>query len=103
MADAFILQFTPIQQDYLRASRALLLKSPRIRVALVGMVLFELGLICAMVGNDFVRGPLPWMLTLVIPILLVGLSVGIPYRVSLNIRGNDRLLAPVIWELSDDA
>ncbi len=104
MADTLTFQFTPAPKDYVRASRTVLLKSPGMRVNLVGMGLFELCLICATFNNDFVaRVPFSWAFTLIIPGIILLLFVVIPFTAGQNVRKNDRLLVEVTWELSDDA
>ncbi len=99
MADNITVQFTPTPRDYVTTYRALQFRSLFSRIVYVGMGLLELCLIASLFIPGF--DPRFWPMAVAIPIFITLAVVWPAYSVGQRAKGNERMLAPITWELSD--
>ncbi len=101
MAEPITLHFTPIEQDYMRAARALSMKRGSLWISVGMMALLEGCLLATLLTSGEPASLGSWLFLLFPPLMLVGLFYGLPYWSTRGVKGNERSLAETSWELSD--
>ncbi len=102
MAEPIALRFTPTEQDYVRAARALSMKRGSLWISVGMMVLLEGCLLATLLTSS---GPVPlesWLFLLFPPLMLGALFFGLPYWSARHTKGNERALAETTWDMTDD-
>ncbi len=102
MAEPIALRFTPTEQDYVRAARALSMKRGSLWISVGMMVLLEGCLLSTLLTSS---EPVPagsWLFLLFPPLMLVALFFGLPFWSTRHIKGNEHALAETTWDLADD-
>jgi hypothetical protein len=102
VAEPMTLHFTPTEQDYLRAARALSLKRGSLWVSVGMMALLEGCLFFTVLTSAQPAPLLSWLFLLFPPLVLAALFYGVPYWSLRHVKGNERMLAETTWDLNDE-
>jgi hypothetical protein len=102
VTEPITLRFTPTEQDYQQAARALGLKRGSLWISLGMMVLLEACLAFTLLSSSEPAPLLSWLFLLIPPLMLVAIFYGLPYWTTRRVKGNERLLAETTWNLTDE-
>lgn len=102
MAEPITLRFTPTEQDYRRAARALAIKRGSLWVSVGMLSLLEVCLLFTLVTSSQPSPAYSWLYLLFPPLLIVLMFFVGPLLSTRSVKGNERLLAETTWQLSEE-